>query len=220
MPDPSVAVTTGPLTRPCADAVARRLAETGASVTVYEANGTGGRALEADVLAGRIAAVLDLTLTELAAELLGLPSGAGPDRLTAAALRGVPQVIAVGGLDAVPVGPSDLPGRPAAEYDGQRYFRTTPEECDRLGREIAQKASASRGPVAILLPRGGFSELHRPFRLAGPGAALVQSLRNWLSPHVPVRELELHINDPEFAAAAVEVLTAFRPDRPAPPVNP
>jgi uncharacterized protein (UPF0261 family) len=83
MPDPFVAVTTGPLTRPCADAAVRLLAGRGLAARVYEADGAGGQALEADVLAGRVAAVLDLTLTELAAELLGRAGGAGPDRLTA-----------------------------------------------------------------------------------------------------------------------------------------
>jgi uncharacterized protein (UPF0261 family) len=209
MPEPFIAVSVGPLTRPGANEAARLLTERGRPVRLYTADGAGGRALEADVLAGHAAAVLDLTLTELAAESLGVPGGAGPDRLTAAALRCVPQVIALGGLDAVPVGPGARPGRPAVEYKGQPYWRTTPEECDQLGREIAHKASASRGPVVILVPRGGFSELHRPEWLAGPGAALVQSLRNWLSPHVRLRELELHINDPAFAAAAVQLLEEF-----------
>jgi uncharacterized protein (UPF0261 family) len=168
-----IAVTTGPLTRPCADAAGRLLKERGLEVREYEADGRGGRDLEADILAGGIAAVLDLTLTELAAELLGRPGGAGPDRLTAAALRGLPQVIALGGLDAVPA---------------------TAEDNDTLGREIANKASAARGPTTILVP----------FQIVSP--VLVRSLRNWISPHVRVRELDLHVNDPAFAAAAVEAL--------------
>jgi uncharacterized protein (UPF0261 family) len=214
MSDRSAAVTTGPLTRPCADAVARRLAETGVSVTIYEADGAGGRRLESDVLAGRIAAVLDLTLAELAAELLDLPGGAGSDRLTAAALRGVPQVIALGALDAVPIEPTRKRERPedclTAEFAGMCYVRTTPEENDRLGREIAHKASAARGPTVVLVPRGGLSALDapgEPFWWPAADEALVQSLNNWISPHVRVRELDLHINDPAFATALVEALS-------------
>jgi uncharacterized protein (UPF0261 family) len=176
-----IAISTGPHTRAVADAVVRLLAERGLPIRIYEADGRGGRDLEADVLAGRIAAVLDLTLTELAAELLGLPGGAGPDRLTAAALRGLPQVIALGGLESV----------------GDR--RLTAEEYDRLGQEIANKASAARGPTTILVP------------LRSVPAVLVQSLRNWLSPAVRVRELELHTNDPAFAVAAVEALPIESP---------
>src|SRR5205085_5875328 len=98
-----IAVSTGPHTRACADAARRLLSERGRPVRIYEADGIGGRALEADVLAGRVGAVLDLALTELAAELLGLPGGAGPDRLKVADLRGVPTVIAIGGVVGVRV---------------------------------------------------------------------------------------------------------------------
>jgi uncharacterized protein (UPF0261 family) len=173
MSDLPIALSTGSLSRPCADAVVRLLAEHGRQVLEYEADGRGGRDLEADVLAGKIGAVLDLTLTELAAELLGRPGGAGPNRLTAAAIRGIPQVIAMGG------------------FDDQRM---TPEECDQLGREIANKASAARGPTAIVVP------------LRSVSLVLVRSLHNWISPNVRVRELDLHINDPAFAVAFVEAL--------------
>src|SRR5947209_887422 len=160
MPEHPIAVSTGPHTRPAAEAILRLLDEQGYSVQVYEADGRGGRDLEADVLSGRIAAVLDLTLTELAADLLGLPGGTGPDRLTGAAIRGVPQIIVPGGLDTV------------------NNRQLTPEEHDHLGREIAHKASAARGPTTILIPSRSVSPV------------LAQSLHNWLSPAVRVRELE------------------------------
>ena len=38
-------------------------------------------------------------------------------------------------------------------------MRTTPEENDRLGKEIAQKASAARGPTAVLVPLRGVSAI-------------------------------------------------------------
>jgi uncharacterized protein (UPF0261 family) len=213
MPQPLVAISVGPLTRPCAEEVARLLTERGRPARPYVADGAGGRALEADVHAGRVAAVLDLTLTELAAELAGFPGGAGPDRLTAAALRGVPQVIVLGGLDAVAVQASRKRKRPedrrTAEFEGVRYVRTTPEENDMLGREIAHKASAARGPTAVMVPRGGLSALDapgRPFWWPDADGALVQSVCNWISPHVRLRELDLHVNDPAFAAAAVGIV--------------
>jgi uncharacterized protein (UPF0261 family) len=214
MPELWIALSAGPLTQPCADAAARLLTDRGRSVRLYQADGAGGRALEADVLAGRVAAVLDVTLTELAAELTGAPGGAGPDRLTAAALRGVPQVIALGGLDAISARGGREPPVPrrTAEIGGVVYARTTPEQNDRLGQEIAHKASAARGPTVVLVPRRGLSVLDAeggPFWWPEADAALAQSLRNWISPHVRLRELDLHINDPAFAAAAVEVLEAL-----------
>jgi uncharacterized protein (UPF0261 family) len=206
-----IALSAGPLTRPAADAARRLLADRGREVRVYEADGRGGRALEADVLGGRVAAVLDLSLTELAAELLGLPGGAGPDRLTAAAVRGMPQVIVLGEVDAVLAsGVASAPrGSRFADFAGARYLRTTPEQNDRLGQEVANKASAARGPTAVLVPLRGLSALDvegRPFWWPTADAALARSFRNWVSPSVRARELDLHVNDPAFAAAAVELL--------------
>jgi uncharacterized protein (UPF0261 family) len=176
MPELPIAISSGPQTRIVTQLVTRLLGGRGRVVQTYEADGTGGRQLEVDVLAGRVGAVLDLTLTELAAELLGLPGGAGPDRLTAAAIRGMPQVIGLGALDAV----------------GDR--RLNDDESDRLGREIAHKASAAAGPTAILVPE----------RSASP--VLVQSLHNWLSPRVRVMTVKADLDDPALAVTAESLL--------------
>jgi uncharacterized protein (UPF0261 family) len=110
--------------------------------------------------------------------------------------------------------PETVPDR----YRGRRFYqhnptitlmRTTPEENDRIGKEIAQKASAARGPTAILLPLKGVSAIDaegKPFWWPEADAALFQSIRDWVAPGVEVNELDLHINDPLFAAAAVERL--------------
>jgi len=184
------------------------------AVVEFRADGAGGRALERGIAEGRFAGVLDLTTAELAGELFGGIAGAGPDRMTAAALRGVPQVIGVGGLDGVMFGPKEsIP----AKFAGRRFrelspsrtlMRTTPEENDRLGLEIAQKACAAKGPTAILLPLRGVSALDvesGPFWWPEADAALFQSLRNWVA-GVELIELDLHIDDPEFGTIAAETL--------------
>jgi uncharacterized protein (UPF0261 family) len=88
-------------------------------------------------------------------------------------------------------------------------MRTTPEENDRLGKEIAEKLSAARGPTALLLPLRGVSAIDaegQPFWWPEADQTLFQSLRHWISPHVEVIELDRHINDPAFAAEAVRTL--------------
>ena len=88
-------------------------------------------------------------------------------------------------------------------------MRTTPEENDLLGKEIAHKASAARGPTAVLVPLRGVSALDHeggPFWALAADAALFQSLRNWMSPDVALVELDLHINEPAFAETAANVL--------------
>jgi uncharacterized protein (UPF0261 family) len=203
------------VTTPCVEAARRDLEAAGYEVLVFHATGTGGLTLESFLADGLMAGALDLTTTELADELVGGVLSAGRDRLTAAGLRGVPQVISLGALDMVNFGPPDtVPER----FRGRRLhahnptvslMRTTPEEMDQLGKEIAHKASAARGPTAVLVPLRGVSAIDReggPFWWPEADAALFQSLRQWMSPQVRLVELDLHINDPAFAAAAARTL--------------
>lgn len=201
-----IALSSGPLTEPAADAVRRQLGEQCLPISDYFCNGPGGLEMEADIRAGRIGAVLDLCLAEIAAELAGSPCGAGPDRLTAAAIAGIPQLIVLGELDAFSASPFS-----ASSVD-QSFTRTTPEQSDQLGREIAQKASAARGRTVILVPQLGLSSLDiagGPHWSPQSNDTLIQSLTNWISPSVQVSQLNLHINEPAFAAAAVEMLMAL-----------
>jgi uncharacterized protein (UPF0261 family) len=91
-------------------------------------------------------------------------------------------------------------------------MRTTPEENDKLGKEIAEKASAARGPTAVLVPLKGVSAIDaegKPFWWPEADRALFESLRLWMSPHVELVELDMHINDAWFAEAAVRTLLAL-----------
>ena len=124
-------------------------------------------------------------------------------------------VISVGALDMVNFGPRDtVPER----FKDRRFYqhnsnvtlmRTTPAENDKLGKEIAEKASAATGPTAILLSLRGVSAIDREgqvFWWPDADRALFQSIRNWVGPQVKVIELDLHINDVEFARIAAETL--------------
>jgi uncharacterized protein (UPF0261 family) len=212
---PLVAATMFGVTTPCVEAARALVEQSGYETLVFHATGVGGRTMEGFISEGQIAGVLDLTTTELADELASGVLSAGPDRLTAAALRGTPQVISLGALDMVNFGP---PETVPAKYAGRRFhqhnpavtlMRTTPEENDRLGKEIAHKASAARGPTAVIVPLRGVSALDReggPFWDPAADAALFQTLRLWMSPNVELIELDQHINDPAFAEAAGRTL--------------
>jgi uncharacterized protein (UPF0261 family) len=212
---PLVAATMFGVTTPCVEAARRQIEADGFEVLVFHATGIGGETMESFIGDGLIAGVLDITTTELADELVGGILSAGANRLTAAGLRGVPQVISLGALDMVNFGP---PETVPEKFHSRMFYqhnptvtlmRTTPQENDRLGKEIAQKASAARGPTAVLVPLRGVSAIDRagqPFWWPEADQALFQSLRNWLGPQVQLIELDQHINDPEFAQAAVETL--------------
>jgi uncharacterized protein (UPF0261 family) len=218
---PVIAATMFGVTTPCVEAARAQLEAAGYEVLVFHATGTGGRTMEGLIRDGHVAGVLDITTTELADELVGGVLSAGPDRLTAASLKGVPQVISVGALDMVNFGPPDTVPE---KFKSRRFhqhnptitlMRTTPEEMDRLGLELTQKASASSGPAAVVLPLRGVSALDalgQSFWWPEANAALVQSVRNWIAPNVELVELDLHINDPAFAAAcANKLLDLMRP---------
>jgi uncharacterized protein (UPF0261 family) len=203
------------VTTPCVERARKVLESYDYEVLVFHATGTGGMTMESFIADGLIAGVLDITTTELADELVGGELSAGRDRLTAASLHGTPQVISVGALDMVNFGP---PHTVPERFKGRRFYqhnpnvtlmRTTPDENDQLGKEIAQKASASRGPTAVLVPLRGVSAIDRdgqPFWWPEADAALFQSLRSWMSPHVELIELDLHINDVAFAERAASTL--------------
>ena len=215
---PLIAATMFGVTTPCVEFARKPMEEGGFEVLVFHATGTGGRTMEAMIADGLIAGVLDITTTELADELVGGILSAGRDRLTAAAIRGVPQVISLGALDMVNFGPVDSVPK---KFEGRRFYqhnanvtlmRTTPEENDRLGKEIAEKASAARGPTAILMPLKGVSAIDAdggPFWWPEADAALFQSIRNWVGPSVKLLEVDRHINDPAVAQIAAETLLAM-----------
>jgi uncharacterized protein (UPF0261 family) len=87
-------------------------------------------------------------------------------------------------------------------------MRTTPEENARIGSAIARKLSAATGPVAILLPGRGVSAIDKegqPFDDPLARRALHEAIRSGVR-GITVTELDLHINDPEFADAAADKL--------------
>jgi uncharacterized protein (UPF0261 family) len=107
--------------------------------------------------------------------------------------------------------------RSCAQYENRWFVRTTAAECDRLGQEIAFKASAGEERTSVLIPCGGLSVLDvpgGPFRQPDANKVLFQSLRNWIIPTVSVHETPLSLADPAIADVIVESFCArFRPDR-------
>lgn len=199
----------------CIETAIPLLEEAGYEVLVFHATGTGGRAMEALVASGLVAGVLDVTTTELADEVVGGVLTAGPERLDAAALHAVPAVVAPGCLDMVNFGepqtvPKKFAGRKFYAHNPQvTLMRTTPEECAAIGSLVARKVNASRGPVTVLIPRGGISVISAPggpFHDPAADAALFGAMVKGLRPDVPSVSLDCDINDPAFARACVTAL--------------
>jgi len=206
------------VTTPSVTEARKRLEELGYEVLVFHATGTGGQSMEALMRSGFITASLDITTTELADELVGGVLSAGPERLEAAGELGIPQVVSLGALDMVNFGPFE--SVPAQFSERLLYkhnptvtlMRTTPEECAELGRVIAQKLNRAQGPLTVFVPLKGVSLIAtegQVFHDPAADEALFGALREHLDPDVDVRELELDVNDPEFANAMADRLHAL-----------
>src|SRR6516164_8710745 len=162
---PAIAATMFGVTTPCVTAARRMLEEKGYEVLVFHATGVGGRAMEQLIEDGAFRAVLDLTTTELADELVGGVMSAGPHRLEAAGRKAMPQVICPGAIDMVNFGPAE--SVPAQFRSRNLYvhnpsvtlMRTTPEECAEIGRITARKLNHATGPVTVLIPLQGVSAI-------------------------------------------------------------
>ena len=215
------------VTTPCVEAARTVLEAFGYEVLVFHATGNGGQAMESLVNEGLIAGVLDITTTELADELVGGVLSAGPDRLTAAARRGVPQVVSFGATDMVNFHAADTVPE---KFRGRKFYRhnanvtlmrTTADECAAIGGEIGRKLAASSGPAAVFVPRAGFSAIDQagePFDDPAARQALVASLRA-AAPQLEIHELDCHINDEAFAKAAATRLAAMMRAQVAPPAG-
>lgn len=196
------------LTTPCLLRIQERLAEQDYELVAFHANGTGGRSMERLIEEGVIQGVIDLSLQELIGRVCGGLFDAGPERLAVAGRRGLPQVIVPGGTDYLVLGPLDslTPAqrdRPLIVHNPNiTLIRTSPEEMVQLGHLIADRLNQARGPVAVMIPLGGFSFSDRPghsFYDPQANMALVSVLEKSSKPKFEIQKIEYHINEPAFA---------------------
>ncbi|WP_182869943.1 Tm-1-like ATP-binding domain-containing protein [Stieleria mannarensis] len=211
----TVGMTMFGVTTPCVTRVRQALEAAGWDCLVFHATGTGGRAMEQLVDSGFIGAVLDITTTEIADELVGGIFPSGPHRFDKLLDRRVPLVLSLGALDMVNFGaketvPAQLSGRQLHCHNAQvTLMRTSAEECRQIGRWIADKLNRSTSPLRVLIPEGGLSLLDvpdQPFHDPVADAALFDSLEQHLDQNAErqIVRLPWDINAPEFADALIE----------------
>jgi uncharacterized protein (UPF0261 family) len=202
-------------TTACVDRARNALEDAGFEVLVFHATGTGGMTMESLIADGYVNGVLDLTTTEWADEFCGGVFSAGPGRLDAAALAGIPQVVAPGCLDMVNFGsPETVPARFAARKmyrwnPNVTLMRTDIGENQELGRLLATKLNQSTGMTKVVLPLRGVSQLDSPggeFWWPEADQALFQSIRETLRADISVIEVDANINAPIFADRAAQEL--------------
>ena len=195
------------------------LEKEGYEVLVFHSTGTGGKVLESLTEDGLVNASYDLTTTELADYVCGGVMSAGPDRLKAAARKGIPTIIVPGcvdmanfwGVETMP--PKYQEGRKLYKWNPNvTLMRTNVEENKKMGELIANAANEHKGKVAILLPLKGVSMLDSPggdFWDPEADNACYDTIKKLAKSNVPIIEIDANINDPVFVDKTVDVLLAL-----------
>jgi uncharacterized protein (UPF0261 family) len=196
------------------------LEQEGFEVVTFHANGVGGKAMEEMIEQNLFNFVLDLTTHELTDFICDGYHNPGPDRLKAAARKGLPQVVAPGCIDYIVQGAREtLPEK----YQGRATYymnplmtlvRTSADEMAKVGRLTAERLNESKGPVIYVLPLKGFSMPNYPGgALYDPAAdeAFRTALKQHLDKRIQLIEVDAAINNEIFARTLVESLVSLRP---------
>ena len=157
---------------------------------------------------------VDITTTEIIDHLFGGTMSAGKDRLGAIIRTGIPYVLSVGAFDMIAFGPkASIPEAyrhrlSKAHNANITLVRTTLEECRIAGTWLAKKLNAMEGPVRMLLPEKGLSQLDapgQPFYDPQADKVLFETILEEViqTKDRKVTLLPYHINDPSFAQAVV-----------------
>lgn len=202
---------------PCVEKCTVILEEKGYAPMVFHATGGGGRSMEELIEEGHCTACLDITTTEWADEVCGGILSAGSNRLDGPGKVGIPHVIAPGCLDMVNFGSEETV--PAKYREAKRLFyewnpmvtlmRTNQEENIALGKILAEKANASKAPVAFIFPMRGVSILDgegQPFCGWETDRVLFDTIEKYANPNIPIVRVDANINDDMFAEQAVELM--------------
>ena len=209
----TIAITSFGVTTPAVQSILSKLSGTNIRAIVFPANGAGGRAMESLILKGEFDGVIDLTTTEIADLMFNGTASAGKNRLTAAAKRGIPQIIVPGATDMVNFGsPETMP----KEFFERKIYRHTPmttllrtnsKETEEIAYQTAIRINKSVGPVVVIWPAKGVSDYDRPgkhFHDPIANMSWRDTMKKNLREDIPFLEQNLHINDPKFGALCAD----------------
>ena len=215
---PLVLVTTLGTIEPCAIQVKKALERKGREVVIFHTTGTGGQAMEETIEREEVESLIDLSLQEIVAHLLGGEYDAGPSRGLAALEAGIPTVLVPGTFDFVVSGPLSM----ARKHFPNRHYhihnaaitcvRTTHEDLVMLAKKIAGLCTSASAKTAIAVPLKGFSGFDQPggplYDPEGP-RIFSEILKQELPANIDLSLLPYHIIDAQFAAALVRLTEGF-----------
>ena len=215
---PVVTFTMYGTTTPGVSATRKAVENAGYETWVFHASGVGGRTMERMVSLGYVRGVIDMTLAEIGAHLVGGLHDAGPKRLEAAGAAGIPQLIIPGAVDTIVLPPRD---QVPEKFNGRilnyhnptmTTMRTEPAENTAIGEFLARKLNVSKGEVKLLFPCGGLSSIDRPgniFYYPEANQALFDAMKKNLNSKIELLVDEHHLDDPQFAKRAADIFLSM-----------
>jgi uncharacterized protein (UPF0261 family) len=190
----------------------------GKSVVTFHSTGVGGRCLEQLVSDGMMQASLDLSPHEIVSQdVFGFGFSAGAAyRLCAAAERGIPSVVAPGGMDFVDVSAKDFFAGILGAPEARKYVlhnseiahvKLTPEEAARGAAILVDRLNRHTGKLCVILPLQGLrSDTRQGQKLYDPAVdqAIFNVIRKDLRKDITLVELDAHFFDEAFSKCAFE----------------
>lgn len=226
----TIGITALGVTTPAVMKVKSRLERRGYETVVFHAKTA---ILERLIREGKIGGVIDLTTYETIPSVLYPPeivskltwgSSIRKNRLEIAGEKALPQIIAPGGLEmhifpgtGLDSVPSEFRGRAWSMHGPNVVLvRTNKEELAKIGKNIAERANKAAGPVSIIIPLRGFSEVDKmgaPLYDSEADMAFINTLKRNIKKEVIVKEVDAVINDDKFADEVVKTFDEITAER-------
>jgi uncharacterized protein (UPF0261 family) len=206
-----VAITGYGYTEKCAHYVRQAVEEKGYEAIRFHATGAPETAMEELVDRGLFVAVIDLVPSSITHAMFGGTRIAGPQRLEVAGRKGIPQVVAPGGVNTFARTTDEMtPELKARKHyimDERRVtIRLSAEEMTKSAVVYADKLNKAVGPAKFLVPLRGWTSVDRegaPLYEPEMDMVFVSELRKRLKPEIEIREIDANIEDLAFAQAVV-----------------
>jgi uncharacterized protein (UPF0261 family) len=212
---PVIAITAFGNLEPTVTRVGERLTNLGYEPITFHASGAGGSAMEQLVEDGIISGVIDMVTHEVLGELHpeDFYAPVRPGRLIPIVKAGIPLVFVPGGLDYYVFGgvetiPSKYRKRKIHYHNpNNTNVRASARELREVGKVVAERLSPGADRVQVIIPERGWTEFSKKGgALYDPEVdrAFVLSLRRYAAPELRILEVDLHVNDSQFADLCVD----------------
>ncbi len=200
---PSIGITSLGATEGAIAPLVASLRDDGEECTVFHANGYGGAAFQRFAERGAFHTIIDLTPHELTRIHIAGAHVRMPNRFSAAGDR--PRVVLPGALNFIGLGeksmlPDHYLDRPHYAHSGFfTHVKLLPAEMVKVADQLVKSLNALTGPVALIVPMGGFSNQDRPGGAIEDPAlrqVFLDRVRAGLNGDVPVLVTDDHIASP------------------------